>query len=437
MKELALTGAPFDLFEMLAVALLFGYLLMSRSFAHWGIAPLYVGEAALGAFLMAKPISLARPWLHSMTRPSLLSGFGWCLAISLAYGILQCVYTLFAGIPKMSAEIFVFHLYPLYLFPGLWVGMRHPKLLPRVINVCAWIHGVYGLLFITVFAAVGLTQTYDDPATVGLLGHPNGGAILLLGLIAYERNLWRSWIPMMLNVLVLIGMQRRAEWIGFLCAITVWACLSGRVKRLMVFGALAGCVLLIGLLPDVRFPSPSLRGDPLSTRDIIGRAIAPIWPDAAEELTSEADSHAATAEWRSDFWNAIWKEVHLTPSRAVFGLGYDYPLWRLHPMDLDDNPVRTPHSVFMFVLSYSGWLGVFIFAALQLALGRMLWRVYRATGDAFGISLWVLANVWAMFDPFWERPMGAIPIYLLLGLAAARIFTVQANHNTQVDSNPQ
>jgi hypothetical protein len=152
-------------------------------------------------------------------------------------------------------------------------------------------------------------------------------------------------------------------------------------------------------------------------------------------MTPEAEFHVGTAEWRSEFWNAIWKEVHSTSSSAVFGLGYDYPLWRLHPDDLDDNPVRTPHCDFMFVLSYSGWLGVFIFVALQLALGRLLWQVYRSTGDPFGISLWVLANVWAMFDPLWERPMGAITFYLLLGLAAAKMNVFESRHHPQPDSN--
>jgi hypothetical protein len=407
-----------DPFVLLVGVLLFGYLLMSRSFAHLGIRPLYVGEASLAAYLVAKPVSLMHPWLSSLAVPSRLSGFSWWLAASLIYGMLGCMATVFAGSsPVVAGEIYAFNVYPLYLFPGVWVGAMYPHALPKLMRALAWCHGIYGLAFIVVAAPLGLTQNPEEPLTVGIFGHPGGTPIVLLGLLVFERSLRSGFIPFMLNLLVLVGMQRRAEWLSFGVAVAMWASMTGQLRKVFYGGLVILAVLAVGLLPGVKFPSPSLRGTSMSTWDLIGRAIAPLDPKLAREFSPDADAYAATASWRTDFWSEIWDEVHATELRTIFGLGFDYPLWTLHPELLEDQILRTPHNVFMFVLGYSGWLGVLIFFGLQWALARALWRTYRATGEPFGICLWALTIVWAVFDPLLERPFGAIPIYLLLGMA--------------------
>ena len=411
-------------FVLLTGVLLFGYLIMSRSFAHWGIGSLYIGEMALGAYLLGKPSSLVQPWLNSLAVPSRLSSFGWWLAISLTYGAFECIRGLSMGDARSVGEIFVYHLYPLYVLPGIWVGTRHPNFLSRIIPLLAWCHGVYGVLFFTVFGPMGLSQSFDEPEIVGWLGHPAGAPFLLLGLLSFQPNLWRAAVPLVLNLLVLIGMQRRAEWVAFLSAVTLWSYLANHFKRLMVFASLAAAVFIVGLLPGVQFPSPSMRGEWVSTWDVVGRFVAPFDEKLADELTTDVESHAATATWRSDFWNEIWDEMHSSESQLLFGLGYHYPLWELHPYDdLYENPIRTPHSILMFVLGYSGWVGLLVFVGLQAALARLLWKTYRDTGEPFGICLWTLGIVWALFDPLLERPMGAIPLYLLMGMAIAQTTT--------------
>jgi hypothetical protein len=147
--------------------------------------------------------------------------------------------------------------------------------------------------------------------------------------------------------------------------------------------------------------------------------VAAFSPETAAQLTDNAEGHAETASWRSDFWAGVWEEVHDSPTTAAFGLGFGFPLWTLHADDLTDSPVRTPHSIFMFVLGYSGWLGVLVFAGLQFSLARLLWRVYRTTGESYGFCLWFLSMIWAMIDPLLETPFGAIPLYMFMGLSAA------------------
>ena len=41
------------------------------------------------------------------------------------------------------------------------------------------------------------------------------------------------------------------------------------------------------------------------------------------------------------------------------------------------------------------------------------------TGNAFGLSVWIVFTVWALFDNLMEAPFGAIPFYLLCGTQLA------------------
>src|SRR4051812_9327602 len=91
MKDRSARSHSLGGFDLLACGLLIGYLLMSRSFAHWGIRPFYIGEVALAAFLLARPASVAQPLLGSLIVPSRLSAVSWALALSLTYGLGQCL----------------------------------------------------------------------------------------------------------------------------------------------------------------------------------------------------------------------------------------------------------------------------------------------------------------------------------------------------------
>ena len=76
----------------------------------------------------------------------------------------------------------------------------------------------------------------------------------------------------------------------------------------------------------------------------------------------------------------------------------------------------------MYVLSYTGWIGVAVFYSMQAALGVLLWRTYRLTRQPLGICYWLMLVIWAHFDNYLESPFGGIPFYLVLGLCVAQAF---------------
>jgi O-antigen ligase len=107
----------------------------------------------------------------------------------------------------------------------------------------------------------------------------------------------------------------------------------------------------------------------------------------------------------------------------AFGHGYGFDLFGLAPAEVrygqEDWEVRTPHSVFYYALGYTGWVGVVLFAALQLAILRLLWQSFRLDGQPVGVLFWVMGMAMASFEGGFDTPYRAIPFYLMVGMAAA------------------
>jgi hypothetical protein len=389
-----------------------GYITMTRGFAHIGISPLYIGEATLGLLLVAWPGTILGTWARTQLRQHTYTTLATLSVIFVAYGLFQCLRGLIgSGFPKSSLQNFAFNYYIAFLFAGMWLGERHRNLLSRLIWWLAWINAIYGIAYLLV---LGRPVTSED-TSAPIFGWPAGSAIAILGLLCFERDTKRILLPLALNVFVLLGRQVRAEWLAIACAIVLFSVLRGQFIRLMQLGAVVGGLVLAGVLADVKIPAPSSFGGVISARDIVGRAISAVDERAAARLTEHASAFAGSVSWRTEWWNNLLELTHKRTHTVLFGLGYGYPIWELNPHVDEVNP--TPHNIFIYVLTYTGWVGVAIFYTLQLYLAWLLWKSYLASGQPFGICLWMLMFVWAHFDNRLETPYGAIPFWVLVGMA--------------------
>jgi hypothetical protein len=199
----------------------------------------------------------------------------------------------------------------------------------------------------------------------------------------------------------------------------LWGKLTGKLGR--VFGIL-GCivaVLLIAALMDLKLPPIPGRGGELSARGTIARMAGAISPEMAANIGGDranAKFYYGTVYWREHWWAAIRSEVFKQNRTAIFGMGYGYPLGRLAGKEVEKEGTRSPHSVFYFTLSYSGFVGVAIFAWLEVSIFLLLWRAYKVTGETFGLVYFVYTIMGAFFGNLLEAPQMAIPFYLLLGM---------------------
>lgn len=410
------------------VALLGGYVCGGRSFAYLGFRPVYVGEVALLLFLVFCPAAVFHLGAGGLVRKTPFSGVAWGLYFFLAFGFLQCVRGLASGREIILVlQNTVFNVYAVFLFAGIWLGCRHGALTPKIVWWLATCHGCYGVIYVLALSPLGLTGAeYSDD--IPWFGPPSHSAAVLVVLLAIEHRMSRLWLPLLTNAFALFAMQVRAEWLGLLMIVPMWGYLAGRGKQVVGFAVL-GAGLLIGLAAaDVKVPIPEIRGGgEIGTREAVGRALAAVSPGLAAKLSDDPDRDHGTVSWRFVWWSAIVKAVHHTPAKALFGLGYGYPIWDLHPEGLSE-VIRTPHNGFIYALGYTGWIGLLSFVSLQLSLGVMMWNVYRQVGQLAGLCLWGTCIIRSSFDNFFEAPHFAIPFFLLMGLFAAPLLVAQGSN---------
>jgi hypothetical protein len=427
-------GASF-LFDKLVLIQVIGYTAMTRSFGYVGVPSLrlFLGEMVLGLFMLRHPRAILGCLGRWMFYASPLSGLSIAMLAFLLYGIAEVIHGLACDYNLLVAlQCLVFNYYPLYIFLGIWVAQRKPQLLRNLVLIGAWIHGLYGVAYLIILSEIyvqmpGAAGVGDG---VGIFGQPEGSAIFLLGLICFPAKPALGLPAMVLNAIVLAGVQVRAEWLGFLVALTIWGFVTGRIINILKGYAIIAILMVIGLATDIHLPGAAGRGGDVSSRLIIGRIMAPVYPELAAEYTPGADVFAGTMKWRTEWWHAIWQEVHMDDATALFGFGYGFPLGNLVPY-LRDQVIRSPHNVFFYILGYSGWLGVLIFAWFHAQLALTLWKALRFSGQPFGLTLWVYGLTGAFFEPFFETPFGAIPLYLCFGLAAGCLVSDEAALPTQ------
>jgi hypothetical protein len=404
--------------------LVLGYLCMTRSFAYLGIPQLsiFIGEIVLGAFVLLKPRVVLGTWAASLLRNSPLNSLGLALLVFISYGVWEMWRGVLSGSSIFyTMKFFIFNYYAIFLFLGLWVALRAPDTLPKVLRALAWVNGIYGLLWVVVLKYSGALM---PGSTVPMFGQPGGGAVAILGLLCFERNLRAVWPLLALNLMVTLAVQVRAEWLGLAAGMLVWGILTRQLGRVIVMGIIG--LVVLGTVELAGIQLPGRTGGSVSLAETVGRAIAPINADLAEHIAPDAKRHVGTADWRKAWWDAIWESVNSTPMLAAFGHGYGFYLLGLLPEEkrgpANTLDTRTPHSAFYYTLGYTGWVGVALFVALQFTIFRTLRRAFRMSGQPIGLVLWVMAIAMACFEESFETPYRAIPFYLLMGLAIAPAF---------------
>ena len=418
------------LWHKIAGFLIVGYLSMTRSFAYIGVPPLFIGEIVLAGFVLLKPRVAFGTWATSMLRASPLSELGLAMLVFMLYGVWQVGRGVLAGSSLFyTLKFFVFNYYSIYVLFGIWIGMQSPEFLPRLIRVIAWVSGIYSLIWLLVLKD---TAAQMPGAHVALFGVPSGGAVAILGLLCFERDLRAVWPVLALNIMVTLALQARATWLGVAAGMLMWGLLTRRLGRVVAMG-IAG-LAVIGMV-ELSGVEVGVGGRAISMGEVFGRVIAPFDLELAKELTPNATKHASTAEWRELWWEQIWLSAHSAPMLEAFGHGYGFDLFGLAPESVrggqEEWDVRTPHSVFYYALGYTGWVGVALFAVFQLTILRLLWQAFRLGGQPAGMVFWTMGMAMACFEAGFETPYKAIPFYLLVGMAMAPGFQVKGGEDAR------
>ncbi len=392
-----------------------------------GKASVYLG-LALGGLLLFSARLLWDRWYRALTRASdPMNRVAWALLVSLLYGFAQVIRGILIGYEPMTAlQILIFNLCPVYLFLGLWIGSRHPGIIRRYVRFVAWLAVVYTPLYFIFFKNLHISLSGILPGSgLEILGNPGSGSLALLGLLTVERSLAQFWLPVVVLVCLTIGYQERADWLAFGLCLFVWGKLTNKMGRFM---AIVGCVfgiLLIASLIDLKLPPLPGRGGELSARGTFARMAGSISPEMATKFGVDAATARmdyGTVYWRKHWWAGIRNEVSKDYKSEIFGLGYGYPLAKLASRDVEKEGTRSPHNIFYFTLAYSGIVGFGIFCWLETCVMLVLWKVYKRSGETFGLIYFLFTLTGAFFGNLIETPQASIPLYILCGVAIGAFF---------------
>lgn len=403
---------PMDVWIGIAFFILYGYSFMGKWFAYLALP--------VGGLLILNPNVIVTPLYKSLTRSSPLGGVSWALLFSLMGGIWEAVRGFLFGYERYPViQILLFNVTPFYLFVGIWFGMRRPDVLRKWVRVLAWGSAIYPFAY---YLILNRLQTAAGTSEIFYL--PGSGSGNLIGLFAFESNLARYWFPILVAACMTVAEQIRADWLGLILALLIWGAAAKQLKRVFSIAAMLASLLLIGFIADIRIPPIAGRGGEISARETIARAVSATNPELAEEYSSNTGFYRGTVTWREHWWANIREEVSRDVPTLLLGLGYGYPLRELGQRDMQKSTLRSPHSVFYFTLAYSGLMGVALFFWLQIAILRLLWMTYKATGQIYGVAIYTLNIIAALFGNFLETPSGGTMSYLVLGLSIAPLIQI-------------
>jgi hypothetical protein len=226
------------------------------------------------------------------------------------------------------------------------------------------------------------------------------------------------WVPFYLNLFVLLGVQSRAAYAGFLTGLLVWGVMSKRIGRMVLLMSMIAVLVAAAWMLNLRVEL-SRGASEYSAANVIAAVVAPFDEEAAARFSPDARSFAGTVDWRRAWWSGIWDATHADAVRTAIGTGYGFELTSDAHLRSSDPLLRTPHNWFMYSLGYGGWLGVALFVFLLVSLGTLLWRGDRISGVPLGLSFLVLSTTIATFSNFYETPYAAIPVWVISGMAIA------------------
>jgi O-Antigen ligase len=411
----------FDIWTQMVVLFLWGGAILGKFSAYVGLA--------IGGLLIFSARILWDRWYKALTRDKdVLHGWSWALVVSLLYGFVMLFYGLEQGYSLVTAlEILVFNLNPIFIFLGIWVSTKHPAILRIYIRYSAWFVVIYTPLYFLVFSKMNVSLSGVLPGNdMVILGNAGSGSTTLMGLLAYEPNLVKFWIPLLVCTCLTIANQGRSDWLGLSVCLLIWGFLTKRMKRVFGIAGAVVAVLLIAALLDLKLPPIPGRGGELSARGTISRMLGAISPDLAADLGGDranAKFYYGTVYWREHWWSNIRTEVTKEYKTTIFGMGYGYPLAHLANRDVEKQGTRSPHDILYFAFAYSGLVGVAIFLWLEVTVGYVLWRAYKVTGQTYGLIYFVFQFIGALFGNNIETPQAGILIYLFVGLAIGPMFS--------------
>jgi hypothetical protein len=409
------------LFTNFSLFLNAGYLLEGRTFAYLGVPGFYPGELLLLLASLRRRNNLWHTYMDELRRRPLLP---LAVALFLVWGFVESFRGYLGGYSLLdSFRGLAAHYYPLLLFVGIGVaGSLSTSYVMRHLTTLNILMGVAGIVSVWVPSDLYLPWT----SNVSVVGKPAVPCFtLLLAIALIDRISLRLAISVTMAEFALLMVARSAILGGLAGGIVLLWTRRGERKRAFLFLAVSA-ILYAGISATIPWVVPDVGGriGALSPSRIASRVVAIFDSDLAHEIAVYSgedplylDAEAGTAQWRRKFWDAAINSLE-SPGDWIAGHGYGFSLGGLLSVAWGGygNAVRTPHNFVVFLLGYTGIVGLFLYGLIVFAFGMQLrqCRPSRLKNGIIASAVGIM--IMAFSGNLFESPFGAVPTYLTMGI---------------------
>lgn len=421
---LAVSLSGLDLWQVITLAALAGYILLNYGFTNFCLppgSPLVVGYAltygALGLVLVGRAAPLGAVWRE----PAVASLFG---LLGLAALHLASDVPRYGWWALRDASVF---LEGLCLLLGLaWTRAANPAALWK------WLLGVfiantfYSFLMPWSDWLVEISPTTGVFLETPLVGHFTHTYLYLLAGALYSlgpaRRLvsWPRWTLNALGVVQLLGLAIHQARSTYVALPVVLAALVAAGER-----RLAGKMMAVAATAGLALAAAAGMGLDLKGR--MGPVRLEFLGEHFESLLLKPGTEQAalgSIEDRVGFSREVWARVTSSAARLAVGEGFGEPL--VDFVIAGNVQVRQPHNTHLTVLARLGALGALLWAALHIGIWARFLAFFRRrlkfppliSDLVVWLSLYHLISlIVTTVQPHLEFSHGAIPFYFLTGVA--------------------
>lgn len=425
--------------------LVFGYTIGNRGFAQItpaGGLPLFFGEIGLGATLTLVVIRLS----FARQLPIQRNPLNVFLAAWIALGTCRIGFDVFRH-GFVALRDFATVYYALFFFVAQAVSsqpasrqMLHRAILATfaVLPVTAALSEAFpeAMMALT-FRDIPIILYKDDLVGTFLFA----GFLLLIPPAGQTSRLTKlRWVLAVFSLSVGLMQLSRAGMMG-LAVGALWQGLAGRwrpartIAATMFAGALGLAVL--GQFKDSDVSQTKAFGvyeQVISIFDVSG---------TGSYRHSETADSGDNNRFRIVWWQTIAADT--MREGPLFGLGFGHDLARnflqvYNPLE-EDFTARSPHSILFTTLGRMGLIGLLVLMAVYFLVAVETRKVVRwvRRGDAPASLLTLLSACWVIlvsscFGVVLEGPMGAIPLWIMLGLACYQARALNADAATPAEA---
>jgi len=239
---------------------------------------------------------------------------------------------------------------------------------------------------------------------------------------AKGRHRYWAWPYSVILLLLVIARDSRASIVGSVIVLGLLAAGRRWLFPLMQGAAVVAAIAVAWILAAV------VRNDWAEQRlQTVGAHFASVI-DPVRSVSRVADEGAY--KWDNNRFRLVWwRSVAQTTweTNPLLGQGFGYDLAHeftreYFPEAATDFTARSPHNIALTAFGRMGLLGAGVWLALAGTVMLRTWRAIRHDAAAIEWGLWgslVIILITAHFQVVLEGPMGAVPFWVLLGLASA------------------